>query len=281
MKVVQPTKVVPHTKPSQLENPTSAKAITAGQEKAKTIQTAHPELVTKINKVAVNYRQTNITVFQQRDAVFSHRYQDNQYRYYYSGWFNQGFYGGYYYPTRAAYDIGNYFWYPAVAWLYLGTVDPDLYVDWYGAGVSIQPFAYAGDYYPTDCMEDIGIEVSGWPVPQQTNFRTAMGTFTGQLQVAISANLQSSIDFEANDIVINHYVDLQGQAFEVDGFVDRGDVQVAFKALVDVNDPSQTMVFAPSAQNPDPQDLATLTTINGRISALGGDPLAADEEPVQ
>jgi hypothetical protein len=39
------------------------------------------------------------------------------------------------------------------------------------------------------------------------------------------------------------------------------------------------VVFVPSGEAPNDDDRATLVDINARITALGGDPMVADDEP--
>ncbi len=101
-----------------------------------------------------------------------------------------------------------------------------------------------------------------------------------QLIAALNANLSVAVQLDQGDVTINHYENLQNQAIEVEGYVDMGSTALAFKALIDLNDPSQTMVFVPTTQDPTDTDLATLDAMNARIVALGGDPMTAEQEPV-
>ena len=164
-------------------------------------------------------------------------------------------------------------------WLYNSAVDAEFYSDWYGPSVTITPFPYAGAFYPTDDIRDMGVEISSWDADGQAHFRSSMDNFASSLAQAISLAVGPGFTFEANDIVIDHYVNLQNQAIVVEGFVDRGDLHLAFKALLNIADPSQTMVFVPTSQEPTPADLATLKAMNDRIVQLGGDPYTADVEP--
>jgi hypothetical protein len=124
-------------------------------------------------------------------------------------------------------------------------------------------------------------EVSGMSSEKQLHFRRSMEKFVQVLIADIDANLQAPIEIDRDDIVINHYQNLGDQALVIEGFVDTGSTSLAFKALLDLNDPSQTLVFVPANQDPTDQDLATLDAMSARIAQLGGDPLSADQEPTQ
>ena len=55
----------------------------------------------------------------------------------------------------------------------------------------------------------------------------------------------------------------------IDGF------QIAFKALLDLQLPNDSMVFVPLSQNPSEAELLKLDAINAKITSLGGDPMTA------
>jgi len=215
--------------------------------------------------------------YHKRERIYRGYHDDVSLRFYYSPWFRHGFFGGYYYPVRTC-EIDIFLDYPVVFWLYSPIYDPDIYGRWYHGYVV--PFRYTRIYYPTDVIRDMAIEVSAMPEKVQGLFRQDMVNLTEALAQQIANDLHSSITLNENEIVINHYENLRNQAMVLSGFVDHGDIHAAFKALLDLRDPSQTLVFVPTSQEPTAEDLRTLDLINSKIQALGGNPYQADEEPL-
>ena len=271
-----------YPQPSHLSNPKTQQNIGAAEGRAKTLQ-SNTVVVNKVTVVSNTYNTTYRTTYVNRTTVFQGYYRQPQYHYYYSGWYGHGFYGGYYYPVRPFYDIHLYFWYPVVYWFYVDSWDPWYYQTWYPDynNYVVEPFHYARVFYPTDTLRDLGMEVSAMPTVNQYNFREGMENLMDSVSTQISDNLSSSIQFGPNDVVINHYENLNDQAIVVEGFVDRDDMHFVFKGLIDLNDPTNTMAFVPAAQNPSDDELYNLQLINDRISALGGNPYVADQEPEQ
>lgn len=246
-------------------------------------------------KAVAPYRLRYRSEFGQRTAtrgrVLTRYYANRNYRYYYSGWFPRGFYGGYWYPVRPCYDVQNYFVYPIVFWMFYSDDDYNGYYDGYyppwneGSSqptpTAPQQFPFAGVFYPTDTLRDLGMEVSAMTADLQANFRSGLTYFVQDLQDGISDQLTQPIVLQQQEVVVNHYENLQDQAIVLEGFVDRDGMHYSFKALVDLVDPTQTLTFVPSTQDPDSQDDPTLQLINDRIQQLGGDPYSADQEPVK
>ena len=86
-----------------------------------------------------------------------------------------------------------------------------------------------------------------------------------------------------NDIVVNRYEILDRGGVVVEGFVAHDNQQFAFKGLLDLNDPNQTLVFAPAAVQAAPSDaqLLDLRGLNDRIMLMGGtDELSAPDASV-
>lgn len=276
----KPPKTVPYKEPSQLSNPKTERNISTAEGRAKDLKRGHDGVVGKVTDNAKLYYSGYHDRHVARQGDWDRHYHDNHFRYYYSNWYRHGFYGGYWYPVRPCYDIHLYFWYPILYWFYMDSWDPDYYRVWYpDYDGYVVPFKYARVFYPSDTFRDLGIEVSAMSIVQQMNFREDLVQVVDTLAQTISDNLESSIVLSDNDIVINHYENLEDQAIVIEGFVDRDDLHLAFKALLDLNDTTQTLVFAPVNQEPTDSDLITLQTINDRIQALGGDPYTAAEEP--
>jgi hypothetical protein len=140
-------------------------------------------------------------------------------------------------------------------------------------------FPFAGVFYPTDSLKDLGIEVSSMSNDLQANFESALTYFIQDLTDGISNQLTQPIVLQQQEVVVDHYENLQDQAIALEGFVDREGMHYAFKTLLDLTDPTQSLTFVPSSQDPDPTDDPTLQLINDRIIQLGGDPYTADQEP--
>ncbi len=211
-------------------------------------------------------------------------YYNDNYRFFYSSWFTFGFCGGYYYPVRPWWGIHQYFYYPTVYWLYndIGSNDVPYYQTVYGSDYNSCPVSvneYARVYFPTDVMRDLGVEVSGLSAARQCNFRTAMTVMTRDLQAQISEMIAASFTFGEYEVIVNHYENLQNQAIVVEGFVDQGQLHVAFKGTLDLVNPSNTMVFLPKGQEPTGAELNKLDDMNKKIRLLGGDPNKVALEP--
>jgi hypothetical protein len=250
------------------------------------VRAKNPAWAKKTVDIGKNYRVVNNARFAARTKVVTRFYSQAQYRFYYSGYYKHGFYGGFFYPVRSA-RIDAYFAYPMVEWLFASDYDSDYWNDYYDrqwengdSSAPVVQFPYAGIFYPTDTIRDLAVEVSAMSAALQAQFRVAMISFVGQLQQQISDQLTAPITLDQYEVVINHYQNLGNQAIVVEGFVDKGGAQYAFKGLLDLVDPSQTTVFVPTAQDPDASDIAKLDAMNARIVRMGGDPYTADQEPV-
>ena len=61
--------------------------------------------------------------------------------------------------------------------------------------------------------------------------------------------------------------------------MDQQDLHVAFKAVLDLINPAQTLVFLPKTQEPTAAELNLLDNMNQKIRLLGGDPNSVAQEP--
>ncbi len=281
--MTHPGHTVPHTKPSHWSNSYSshnlnhAKSFYGGKNWG-----AHTKnYIGGKNQWFVNKYYSHL------NGCYNHfrpYYGNNAFRFYYSSWFNFGFCGGFYYPVRPWYGIHQYFYYPTIYWLYndIGQNDIPYYQEAYGseyASCPVQANEYARVYFPTDVMRDLGMEISGLSPAVQCNFRTAMSLATKNLQAQISEMIAASFTFGEYEIVVNHYENLQNQSIVVEGFVDQQDLHVAFKAVLDLINPAQTLVFLPKTQEPTAAELNLLDNMNQKIRLLGGDPNSVAQEP--
>jgi hypothetical protein len=281
--VGKPDHVVEHSSPSHLSSSYTQGNNHEAFKKLNHFNDHHPDLTHRANVYSESYREHYHERWHERWEHCHEYHHQDYYRCYYSRWWQYGFYGGYYYPVRPCEEIYTYFYYPVVMWFYIDTPEVDYYQVYYGDDYiptqPVEPFPYARVYLPTDTLRDLAVEVSGMSYALQTNFRQAITNFTDWLADAISQNLQASFAFGDNDIVINHYENLQNQAIEIEGFVDRADIHVSFKGLLDLNDPSQTLVFVPNGDTPTDDQLNILAAINDRMTQLGATPDVAQNEP--
>jgi hypothetical protein len=245
-----------------------------------------PQTFTRARQIGQYFKYYNGPQIHERYTIVSKYYSETEYRYTYSEYFDDGFVGGYYYPVRPCDNVTDYFDYPEVQWFYVDTAEPDYYQGYYGPDdyqqYPVQPFEFARVYFPTETLRDLAVEVSGLDAGTQAVFRDAITRITENLQQSLTDNLADPFEFVDNDIVVTHYTNLQNQAYVLEGFVDREnllDLHVAFKALLDLTDASQSIVFAPVGPEPLPEELDLLAAINDRIVALGGDPITAVDEP--
>ena len=277
----EPPKTVQHSRPSHLDNPYTKGHLHDSQGRLDQVRRGHQDDYRRVSQNGNHFRDQHRSEFLQRQSRVQSFYRNQQYHYYYSAWYRHGFYGGFYYPVRPYLEINNYFYYPVVNWLWDDTYDEGYYRDWYPDydQYPVHEFEFAGIFYPTDTLRDCAIEVSAMSSVKQAHFRQGMTQFVHLLIDGLNANLETPVEIDRDDVVINHYQNLQDKAIVFEGFVDTGSVSQAFKALIDIEDPSRTLVFVPTTQDPNDQDLAVLDQMNQRIIELGGNPLVADQEP--
>ncbi|MBY0370450.1 hypothetical protein K2X33_07175 [bacterium] len=209
-------------------------------------------------------------------------YASDAYRFHYSNWFQHGFCGGYYYPVRPAYNISAYFYYPIANWMYAPDVDVDYYRQWYGGeydNCPVTAFQYARGFYPTEQIRDLGTDMSALNATLQCGFRTAMTNMTAQIVQLVSDQIGEAYQLQDSDIVVNHYENLGNAAVEMEGFVNQDNINLPFKAVLDLVTPANTYVFVPQGDVPTPPDLIQLGKVNDAIKAAGGDPMSVDDEP--
>ncbi|MCC6278927.1 MAG: hypothetical protein IT289_13520 [Oligoflexia bacterium] len=221
------------------------------------------------------YRHGHRNRFDERTRYYREVYKHQSHRHRYEPYFRHGFRGGYYFPVRPC-RIEVYFGYPLVMWLFADQIDYVYYRNWYGYDYDryrVDPFPHRRVYYPTMALRNMAIEVSAYPTYKQSLFRAAMINLTQALASQIANAQGRSFTLSENDIVINYQESLRGEAIVVEGFVDRDNIHVAFKALLDLNNPDQTLVYVPLNSFPTDADLFGLRMINQRIQSLGGDPM--------
>jgi hypothetical protein len=285
-----PPKVIEHKNPSQWDNPISKRHLDDSSSHFHDISQHNPSALRAIGGFESKYRSEFRQHVYNRNHEFAGVYADENHRYYNSGWFPRGFYGGFWYPVLPCFDVESYFAYPTVFWLFYTDIDyAGYWENYYGPGWSdgdsdpapapVAAFPFAGVFYPTDTLRDLGMEVSAMSADAQVNFQTAMVNFVQEVQDEVSDQRTAPITLNQFDLVVNHYQNLQDQAIVVEGFVSHNGIQYAFKALIDLLDPSQTITFIPSSQDPTGANDANLQIINQRIIELGGDPYTADQEP--
>lgn len=250
-------------------------------ERANNVMRRDPRVMRVVNRHALIYQNRYRPVFEQRYGMINNWYP--HYREVYAPWYRYGFRGGFYYPIRAVYDIDAYFWNATVFWLYADEWDEGYYQTWYGSDYYSNPFLQApfghpGVFYPTEELRDLAEAASMLPLREQANFRGGLSSLVDQLQQQLSGQLGNPVMLGRNELVLTHYQLLE-TAVVLDGFVGADGAQFAFKALIDLEDPSQNLVFVPSG-DPSDEQLQTLNAINDRIAADGGIVDVADDSLV-
>ena len=283
---IAPVHVISNNKPSHLTNHfTQNNTHTATLKNQQFIHKANnAHWVQQINGYQHQYHnqfyKNNIQSFN----VYGHYWQNNYYHEWYNPWYQWGFYGGFWYPVRPYYAIENYFSYPMVQWFFMDDpVAPEYYSSYYSEPIQQSPcvgaFPYKHIYFPTDTLRDLLVEVSGLPQGLRCTFRTAIINLSSQLQQDVSTYYSINFSLQQNNIVVNYYQNLQNKGIVIAGFVNQGTINVAFEALLDLQNPSHSITFAPDGQTPTQDQLQVLQQLNNRIIKLGGDPFTAQQEP--
>jgi hypothetical protein len=295
---VQPGHVVHHTQPSHWTNATFHHSFHHSYYWNHGFEHRHPAWTPRLDAWRHDWHSRFWPACNYRWGIYRHFWFD-YYRFYYSDWFRWGFYGGFWYPVRPWVDIEVYFVYPMVYWFYQDQFDPAYFVEYYEPVVppyvppgedpvpapdpttcDVSQFPYAGVYFASDTLRDLLVEASGFPGQLRCTFMKSITLMTDQLRSQIGAQFQQQdFAFDANDVVINHYENLQNQAITLAGFVDHGGLHIAFQGMLDLVDPTQTSVLVPQGQSPTGDEINRLQSINDRVKSLGGDPYSAAEEP--
>ena len=190
-----------------------------------------------LKEVSFRFHTQYHSILESRYGVCGSYYRNEHFRYYYSSWFLSGFCGGFYYPVRHWWEINLYFGYPLIYWMYVDVSTPSVALvdDWFSPAAPACPvttFQFARVYFPNDTMRDLGMDMSALDSTVQCNFMTAMVQVTRLLQDQVSRMVDASIRFAQYDLVANHYENLGNQGVVLEGFVDRREVQVPFKAIL-------------------------------------------------
>lgn len=227
--------------------------------------------------------QYNVSIYN-RSNRYVNFYLNNAYRYGYSAYYDHGFCGGYYYPVRPWINIEQYFYYPVIYWLYDDRDDSSVsyYQEWYGVdypSYPVTPFSFAGVFFPTESLRDMAMEVSAMPAATQYQFRQSLEQMLNALTDRASEILGEGFELGDNDVVIDHYENLSDRAIVVEGFIDRGDIHLPFKGVLNLEYVDSTAIFIPSGEVPTEGDLADLAALNQMIVDLGGDPFTVQGEP--
>jgi len=202
-------------------------------------------------------------------------------------WYHHYFYGGLYWGFHPVVDIDAYFYNPMVYWFYAGAADDYYYRSWYANQYDSYPelhrsFQYHGLYYPTENLRQLLFGVSAMPVEKQVAFRDAISQFTKRVAQKMANELDTHVHLANGDIVATHYEIIgYDSAIDLEGFVSFQGKEYNFKGLLDLQSPGQTDVFIPATwdQNPSPEQLNTLDTLNNKINELKGEP-AQEVTPV-
>lgn len=279
----RPRRTIRTEVPSHLTRRETNDSINQARHRWDSIRERQPDVVHQYHKYRDDYEKHHRHHLHRHFHRITGHYHNRHHRYFYSHYFRHGFFGGFYYPVRPCYDIHVYFGFPIVTWLFTDSVNPSYYRHWYDDydRYPVKPFRSARVFFPTDTLRDLGIEVSAFPSETQRSFRAAIVKLTEMLAQELANDLGTPITLRDSDVVMNRYENLRDQAVMIEGFVDRADIKAPFKALLDLADSEQTLIYIPVNQEPTHADLGTLERINQRILSLGGDPYLAYEEPLR
>jgi hypothetical protein len=78
---------------------------------------------------------------------------------------------------------------------------------------------------------------------------------------------------------VNHYENLGNTGVVLEGFINHDDINLPFKAVLDLVTPSNTSVFIPTSDEPIQTDIDQLDRLNNQVKNLGGDPSQVNDEP--
>ncbi|CAM6005653.1 unnamed protein product [Sphagnum balticum] len=272
--------------PSQFANKQVYAGYQAGEQRRTQFQQNIQTNVTVVKNITViqnTYITNNRTILVNRGNDYARYYRGDggfNYRNSYSHWWNRGFYGGYYYPVVAVDPdilVHRHFWAPTVFWLYANSYQPEYYAGYYGDyyyyRAPVVPFRYVGVYYPTTVLVDFATEMASYSYDRQWAYRTALANLTDQLSQSISNQLLASFQLSHNDIVLNHYQNIGGGVYEMEGFINHDWLNVPFKATINIDDPTDpntNLVFVAVNPDPDqtpPDQTAQLDAINSLMNS--------------
>ncbi len=229
-----------------------------------------------VNIQAGRYRSAYYPTYVTRTSWYNSYYPT--WRNHYNPWGRFGFYGGFRWDLRPVADIGVYFYNPMISWFYATDYDDHYYNTWYNSGITTypemrRPFPYSGVYYPTEEFRDLNLGMSQASMESQVNYRSAMIDFTLQLQQQVSGILGYQAALSANDIVVTHYQQLNGDSgVVIEGWVSYQQQQsYPFKAYLNLyTGTSSLFVTGSNGQSPSQTEIDTLNGLNSQIQDAGG-----------
>jgi len=190
-------------------------------------------------------------------------------------WYEHHFYG-FYWPFRVILDLDAYLWHPYVCWFYCDTWDDYYYRQWYGDAYDRYPelrtpFYRGGVFYPTDSLNDLLVGMGSADIDQQIGFRRAMTDTVRKVESQLSMDFNATVVLGRNDIVVSKY-QLLDNSVVLEGFVNYGNNQFAFKALLDFSDIRNDVLFMPTQTTGQPSQASVIEIdrLNDRIVDLGG-----------
>jgi hypothetical protein len=185
-----------------------------------------------------------------------HYQYPNVNRYYYNNYNNLcRQYGNYYYYNyRPVFGYWNYFYNPMFFWFYANPyyyqqVFIPYYQQYYNVNVNqaseINYFPYANAFYPNEDLKEIGIEMSQADAKLQKGFVRAMTFFGTALKKRIATVTKTKFDYTVYSVIITKHRNIDDKFYELEGYVRQGKINVAYKALIDMEVPPRTYIIAP------------------------------------
>jgi hypothetical protein len=236
----------------------------------------NPEMgraVDRENGFANQYRP----IFENRGGIFD-RFRGVGFPFYRNVWGPQYHFWGFGWRSPFVVGYNDYFWNPCFFWFYADNAawDDGYFRTWYGPEYDRLPgfqnrFRRPWAFYPTQTFIDLTMGVSEWENQKQLAFRESMSDLTTILENNLTQELGAPVVLDQASIEVDHY-QLLDNSVVLDGEVQVNGTAYAYKALVDLNNPTESNVVIPTVTNEQPTQaqIQQITTLNQQIVQQGG-----------
>ena len=234
------------------------------------LKAKNPTIYASVHDLGLDWQRKYASwIVKQGDFLTSYYYGHPYFRHHYMAWEVYGF-PGYTYPIQPAADVGQYFNYPLLSWLYLdGSATESEYYKAYDGEV-VSAFSHPRVFYPTITVRDLAVDASALDAKLQANFRTAVTKFLSNLKGAVTAASGESFRWGSDgEVVLTRYENLQNEIFIIEGFVAYSNKPLAFRGIFNLVDPDDSSVLLPTSEMPAQNDVDALNRLNGIIRNVG------------
>lgn len=205
---------------------------------------------------------------------------DPYHRYFYVSYLDLGFLGGFGYSDERVTEMGAYFLYPQVEWLFSETAS-EYHKAVYGKGEGEKPvgkFDYAGSFFPSTSLVQAAADSSVLELPARAAFRSGLTYVASELVARFKRDPEKK-SLQAYEIVVSHYETLSN-AIVLEGFTTQSPV-LSFKAYLDLTDEEEDLVFIANGRKPSKEEATHLAALNKLITDAGGDPMRVLTTPAR